>query len=323
MAAFPANLDLGSLDGSHGFKLSGIAGRDYSGGSVSAAGDVNGDGVDDVIIGARGADPNGYNSGASYVVFGAAGAFPANLGLSILDGMNGFQLSGVAAFNYSGLSVSAAGDVNGDGVDDVIIGAAGDSYVVFGKDTAAGAFQANLKLSSLDGTNGFQLSGVVAGDLSGHWVSAAGDVNGDGVDDVIIGAPGARESYVVFGKDTAATGAFPAHLEVSTLDGANGFKLDGSSSSVSAAGDINGDGVADVIIGVELDDPSGSRSGASYVVFGKDTVAAGAFPAHLELSSLDGTNGFQLSGVVAGDLSGHWVSAAGDVNGDGVDDVII
>ena len=97
--------------------------RDFSGFSVSDAGDVNGDGFGDLIIGAPCADPNGSYSGASYVVFGKAGGFAANLNLSTLDGSNGFKLSGVAADDRSGRSVSAAGDVNGDGFDDLIIGA--------------------------------------------------------------------------------------------------------------------------------------------------------------------------------------------------------
>ena len=145
LGAFPANLELSTLTGTDGFKLSGVAAFDFSGISVSAAGDVNGDGVDDVIIGADRADPNGSDSGASYVVFGkdtaTAGAFPANLALSTLDGTNGSKLSGVAAGDNSGVSVSEAGDINGDGMDDVIIGAlladpngisdSGASYVVF------------------------------------------------------------------------------------------------------------------------------------------------------------------------------------------------
>ncbi|MFH0342818.1 MAG: calcium-binding protein [Chromatiales bacterium] len=93
---------------------------------------------------------------------------------------------------------------------------------------------------------------------------------------------------------------------------------------MSAAGDINGDGVADLLIGAFADSPNGSYlSGASYVVFGKDTATAGNFPANIELSSLDGTTGFKLSGVTASDFSGRSVSAAGDINGDDVADLII
>ncbi len=112
--------------------------------SVSGAGDVNGDGVDDLIIGASRAGPNGdSDAGQSYVVFGGAGVGSSGvLELSALDGSNGFALNGINADDWSGFSVSGAGDVNGDGVDDIIIGALaadpngdrpGQSYVVFGR----------------------------------------------------------------------------------------------------------------------------------------------------------------------------------------------
>ena len=81
--------------------------------------------------------------------------------------------------------------------------------------------------------------------------------------------------------------------------------------------------MADLIIGALDADPNGVASGASYVVFGKNTATAGAFPANLELSTLDGTTGFKLSGAMAGDVSGASVSAAGDINGDGIADLII
>src|SRR4029453_6569407 len=92
---FAADVNLSTLDGSNGFKLSGAAAGDASGYSVSAAGDVNGDGVDDLIIGAPHTDLKFLYSGVSYVVFGRASGFAANVNLSTLDGSNGFKLRGV------------------------------------------------------------------------------------------------------------------------------------------------------------------------------------------------------------------------------------
>ena len=124
-----------------------------SGYSVSGAGDVNGDGFDDLIVGAMNADPNGSNSGEAYVVFGKSAAFASSLNLSSLNGTTGFVIKGVAAGDLLGSSVSSAGDVNGDGFDDILIGspgattAAGKAFVIFGKGTA---FSSNFEASSID-----------------------------------------------------------------------------------------------------------------------------------------------------------------------------
>ncbi|SPJ29426.1 FG-GAP repeat protein [Falsiruegeria mediterranea] len=329
---------LSHLNGTNGFRLDGIDALDFSGISVASAGDVNGDGFDDILIGAENGDPNGESSaGESYVVFGAATGFGPSLSLADLDGTNGFRLDGIDAIDWSGSSVASAGDVNGDGFDDIIIGArladpggqinAGESYVVFG---AASGFSASLSLSDLDGSNGFRLDGVDYGDFSGKSVASAGDVNGDGFDDVLVGAIGADpngqinagESYVVFGTNAG----FAPSLSLSDLDGSNGFRISGKEvndrigDSVSSAGDVNGDGFDDILIGAPYADPSGeSSAGESYVVFG----AATGFGPSLSLADLDGNNGFRLDGIDHNDFSGLTAASAGDVNGDGFDDILI
>src|SRR5262245_47270630 len=110
MALFPANIDLSSLDGSNGFKLTNGATDSGVGHSVASAGDVNGDGFGDVIIGTPYTTPHGINSGATYVMFGKASGFGANIDLSSLNGINGFRLSGKATEDQSGSSVASAGD---------------------------------------------------------------------------------------------------------------------------------------------------------------------------------------------------------------------
>ncbi len=336
------SFDLSTLNGSNGFVINGIDVNERAGRSVSAAGDVNGDGVDDLIIGAPNANSNGnLRAGESYVVFGSSVVGNnGSLNLGSLDGSNGFVLNGIEAFDGSGSSVSAAGDINDDGVDDLIIDAdqadpngnsrAGESYVVFGSNGVGSS--GSLNLGSLNGSNGFVLNGIDERDFAGSSVSAAGDINDDGVHDLIIGARSADpngnfdagESYVVFGGSGVGSAG---SLELSLLDGSNGFVLNGinedddSGRSVSSAGDINDDGVDDLIIGARDADPNGnSRAGESYVVFGGSGVGSSG---SLELGSLDGSNGFVLNGVDEDDFSGISVSTVGDINGDGVSDVII
>ncbi|MDX1571263.1 MAG: hypothetical protein R3200_12335 [Xanthomonadales bacterium] len=318
-------VDLSQL-GPGGFLIEGTVFGDYAGRSVSAAGDVNGDGLNDVIIGVPRRDPSGRgNAGAGYVVFGKANNTAVDLAAL---GTGGFEIWGSNPGDNAGFSVSGAGDVNGDGLDDVVIGAyladpggvtqAGESYVVFGK-----ADSATVDLSAL-GTGGFRIVGIDNTDWSGRSVSGAGDVNGDGLDDLIIGAPQADpggnsragESFVVFGK------ADNADVNLAAL-GASGFRIDGidpddrSGHSVAGAGDVNGDGLGDLVIGAWLADRGGDlEHGESYVVFGKaDTTA-------VDLAAL-GAGGFRIDGIDAGDRSGHSVDGAGDVNGDGLDDLII
>ena len=329
---FPAQIDLSSLDGGNGVIFFGEATDDRSGYSVSAAGDVNGDGIDDLIIGAYSADPSGSYSGRAYVVFGSAGGVTSPFKLSILDGSNGFAIDGEDTYDFAGVSVSGAGDINGDGIDDLIIGAsgvdvdgnedAGRTYLVFGSDSG---FTSPFDLSTIDGTNGILINGAAADDDSGISVAAAGDLNSDDIDDLVVGAasssPGgnaeAGRAYVVFGSSSV----LPNPLNLSTLDGTNGIVINGETSgdnagqSVDGDGDVNGDGVDDLIVGA----PGAALGGRAYIIFGSSS----GLPNPLNLAGLGDPVGIVIDGEAEDDEAGRWVSAAGDINHDGIDDIII
>ena len=339
---FGAIVMLSALDGTDGFVCIGAAASDFSGRPVAPVGDVNGDGYDDIIIGAYRADltPNG-NQGKAYVLFGgpgigATGVFP----LASVNGTNGFVINGIDAGDDCGRGLAGVGDVNGDGIDDILIGArsadpngqnaAGECYVVFGK-VGLGA-SGSLNLSTLNGTNGFVINGKFPGDQVGEALSSAGDFNGDGIDDILIGAapadPSGRvsagECYLVYGRvGLGASGV----LNLSTLDGTTGFVMQGVDAgddtgfSVSSAGDFNGDGNGDIVIGAPDATPGTlANAGAAYVVYGGASAApSGVFT----LSFIGSGTGCKIGGAAVNDSCGESVSCAGDVNGDGFDDIVI
>ena len=281
------------MNGINGFAIDGEEAFDKSGISMSGIGDINGDSIDDFIIGASGNDHNGDQAGRAYVVYGKdtdAGtqSFDATLDFGALDGANGFRISGLSAGDQLGHSVSGVGDIDGDNIADFAIGAPGADgstghvYVFFGQETA---FDVDVDLNTLNGENGFVVNGAPAGSENGFAVSGAGDVNGDGVDDLIISAPNADgpaedgsisvgRAYVIFGRDTInGTDSFASTFDLSTLNGHNGFQIlghddnDNIGFSLSSAGNINGDSFDDLIIGApSIDD----NTGQTYVLLGQD-----------------------------------------------------
>jgi hypothetical protein len=306
-------------------RVHGAAAKDLAGLAVAGAGDANGDGRSDVLVGARLADNNDRtDSGSAYLVFGQAS--PTLLDLASLGGA-GYRIDGAGANHSAGLAVAGAGDVNGDGRADVLVGApgadnnnrtfSGSAYLVFGKTDTTRIDLANI------GGAGYRIDGAAAGDLAGIGVAGAGDVNGDGRADVVVGAFTADNNnrtfsgsaYLVFGKaDTAA-------IDLASLGGA-GYRIDGAAAddfagrSVAGAGDVNGDGRADVLVGAaEADNNDRADSGSAYLVFGKTDTAA------VDLANI-GSAGYRIDGATAGSRAGV-VAGAGDVNGDGRADVLV
>jgi hypothetical protein len=292
---------------------------DNAGASVAGAGDVNGDGYDDIIIGASADDNGGAGAGAAYLIFGKANGWAMDKDLSTADA----SFIGEDSGDMAGVSVDGAGDVNGDGYDDIIIGAWGD------EDGGGFAGQTYLILGKADGwvlgkdlaNSNASFVGEDSDDNTGAKVAGAGDVNGDGYDDILIGGYGdedgggffAGQTYLILGKaDGWAMDTDLANSNASFIGEEVG---DESGMALDGAGDINGDGFDDIIIGAMASDGGGSTSGQAYIIFGK----ANGWVMDVDLSNVDAS----FLGEDADDWAGYSVAGAGDVNGDGFDDILI
>jgi FG-GAP repeat/FG-GAP-like repeat len=315
----------------------------YMGSSVAGAGDVNGDGYADVIVGARGV--GGY-SGKAFLYFGS------DVGLSATAD---WTANGEATVNYFGSSVASAGDVNGDGYADVVIGAyqysggTGRSYVFNGSSSGL-SMTADWMIEGETGSN-YGITVASAGDIDsdgfadvivgapfadanhgqaylypgaatglattaiwkcehGFWernayaVAGAGDVNGDGYSDVLVGAYG---SPYTSGKAYLHLGSATGLSTTPDWSGAGEFEDDQYGTSVAGAGDVNGDGYTDILIGAES---YGANQGKIYLYFGSASGPA---------SAPDWT----MPGDFDNMHFGHAVAGAGDVNGDGYADIVV
>lgn len=301
-----------------GFVINGIDVGDRTGISVSAAGDVNGDGLDDVIVGAFRASPTTSQEGAAYVVFGKTDTDPVDLA-DVESGTGGFVISGFNAEDWVGFNVSGAGDVNGDLLDDVIVGSffGSASYVVFGKVTTEPVSVEDI----IGGIGGFAIGGFHGAAFGA--VSGAGDVNGDTLDDLIVGAGFFGDAHIIFGKASTA----PVLLsDIYVGFGGIAILSPGAvAGAVSGAGDVNGDGLDDVIVGQHGETVGDqTQAGRSFVVFGKSSDTLPINLANIADTDVDDPPlGFMINGFSAFYEAGFSVADAGDVNGDLLDDVII
>jgi len=292
--------------------------NDRAGASVAGVGDVNGDGFDDLLIGATQSSESAVSAGQAYLIFGDPAALPLDQLLSAADA----SFLGESYEDWAGDPVSGAGDVNGDGYADMLVGApsfgvipdaTGKVYLILG---GTGGWSMDTPLSQVDSS----FLGEANGDEAGYAVAAAGDVDGDGYGDVLISAArngqlqaDAGKAYVLLGGpgawgwDTPLQDSDASYLGENAGDEA-GYSLDG-------IGDFDGDGFADVAVGARNNSDNAPAAGKVYVILGRSS----GWAPDVGLGQADAT----YVGESTNDLAGSTVAGAGDVNGDGYDDLLI
>lgn len=354
---FPGRIDVNDLAGPNGFAVEGInpnfGNGVGSGTAVSGAGDINGDGIEDFVVGVRRAasgTPGSpvFEAGEVYVVFGRVGGFAASFDPSTLNGTNGFRIDGGREALALGFSIDAAGDFNGDGFDDLVIGTQaeslgqsavpGEAFVLFGRATG---FAPAIDINALAPGEGFRIvdpNPSIPGQL-GRAVAGIGDFNDDGFDDIAIGEAKSGNPFqssledgavhVIFGSAAGfPTAPGPGGTTPSALPSgfANAITFHGPLQDAGlgtsiARGDFNGDGISDMVTlapGAPFRSPA-ERFGV--VLFGDDTYPApGYFSYDLSALPQDASAGFLLRQVSD---PAAVVGNAGDVNGDGIDDILI
>ena len=292
--------------------LIGISDGDRAGYSLASAGDLNGDGYADIITAARLADADsGEDAGQAYVLFG-----PISGDVSLADA--NAILSGEAAGDYAGISVDGGKDIDGDGTPDLLIGSlnltengvvGGGAYIVYGPPS-------DMDLATAD----VRLTGTGDDDEAGRVVALLGDIDGDGTSESLVGARYDDDAglnhgaaYLIFGG-SPVSGTLDDGAVIITGEG----EQDSAGYWVSAAGDVDGDGLADALVNAyRADGDAGTNVGVTYLLSSGGALADR--PSGLSLADADG----RFIGEDASDQSGSCVGSAGDIDNDGYDDFLI
>lgn len=331
-----------NLDGTGGFVLQSEGYYDFSAVRLTSAGDVNGDGIDDLLVGAASTSGPVPEGGTAYILFGGSNLHQfveSGRAVTRLDNLapsEGFVISTTVERGRMGGEVSSAGDLNGDGYDDIVIRAVQmdgsdrtpASYVIFGSANGFGTIvdgRAVVDLPTLAAADGFALKG---GNTGNAELSNIGDFNGDGIDDILVNTgpdfTTDGRAYIIFGK----TGAFGtvvdgrASLDLGALKAEDGVIVTGVvGGNVSGIGDFNGDGFDDFVMHNDFF-AYGKRA---HIVFGTDGALGEAVDGQRLLDIKNAETLTIDSTAVASSLSATSYAArgAGDVNGDGFDDVMV
>jgi len=287
-------------------KLVGEEWADSAGKAVAGAGDINGDGHGDLVVGAPGEHSIADWAGGAYVLYG-----PLATGTTDLSAADA-KLTGEASGDTAGEAVSAAGDLNGDGYDDLLVGATGDDtggswagavYLILGP------VSGTASLSTADA----KIIGASAYDGVGRGMAAVYDQDGDGYDEILIGAPGEDSGADMAGAAYLIPGPLSGTYDLSSAPAMlRGEDIQDQSGGTLAAGDVDGDGIDDLLVGAENRDSPYLNGGTAYTVLGPVSGVVG-------LNTADGRH----YGDDYVQLTGAGLDAAGDVDGDGVGDLLV